>query len=177
MSVIAMLAILWWGLLGFASVVVSVWFFVGSLGQKGQLVLVIIVGLVGGKLLERYFTADERCANDFLAAWAAESADWPEGRVNTREISEFLDFDKIGEVNQYLAQQFRLRYHSSVRAAGEEDVYTKGSVSPVSAKVYLADVRIHGSEQDVDIRAKLRVWISKDSDKVVKFMFENIVFL
>lgn len=178
MSVLAMLAVLWWALCGFLAVAVGVWGFISVLGPKGRLVLVLLVGTLGGHLLDRYLHADERCAGDFLTAWQAESADFPDGRINSRTACEFLDYDRLGGTyDPSFPLQFRLLYHSPVRPAGKEEVDTKGSAAPVSAKVFVADARLHGSEQDVDCRAKIRVWVATDSDKVVKFMFENIVFL
>lgn len=176
MSVLAMLAIIWWGICGFLSVVVGIWAVISVLGPTGRLVLVLVVGTAGGHLFERYLTTDERCANDFLASWAATSADFPDGRVNTREIGEFLDFDRLGGVNPYLGEHWRLRYHSKVTAAGTEVINPKGDPAPVKTKVFLSDVRVHSSEQDLEFNAKLRIWVAHDNARVVKFMFESIVF-
>jgi hypothetical protein len=176
MSVLAILAIIWWGICGFLSVVVGAWAVISVLGPTGRLVLVLVVGTVGGHLLERYLTADERCANDFLTSWAATSANFPDGRLNTREIGEFLDFDRLGGVNPYLGEHWRLRYHSKVTAAGNEVIIPKGDPAPVKTEVYLSNVRVHSSEQEIDFTAKLRVWVARDNDKVVRFEFESIVF-
>jgi hypothetical protein len=177
MSVLMMLAVLWWGLLGFLSFILALFFFVGSLGRTGQAIFFVLVGLLGQWLLVSHIEAEKRVAQGFVEAWADESADWPRGRMDSRQLHEFVDFKRIGTVNPYLALHYRMRYHSSVRAAGKEEVDTKGSASPVPAEVYLADVRIHSSEFDVDFRAKLRVWVATDNDRVVKFMFEGIEFL
>ena len=173
-----MLAILWWGICGFLAFLAVLWLFVGALGQKGKFVVMMVVGVIGGRLIEGYFTADERCANDFLTAWQAESNDFPDGRVNSRTACEFLDYDRLGGTyNASFPLQFRLLYHSPVRAQGKEEVDTKGSDSPVATQVYLSDVRLHGSDQDVDCRAKIRVWVARDSHRVARFMFEDIDFL
>lgn len=176
MSVIVMLAVLWWGLCGFLAFLAGLWGFLEAIGQKGRFVFFILVGLLGQHLIVRHLTSDERCANDFLTAWQAESADFPEGRVNTREISEFLDCERLGSVNPYLAEHWRLRYHSPVRVVGKEDVDAKGSASPVPAKAFIADVRFHGSEHDVDFSARIRIWIARDTHKVARFMLEDIRF-
>ena len=176
MSVVVMLAWLWWGLLGFVGVAVNLWFFIKCLGPKGRLVFVLLVGTVGGRLIEHWMTADQRCADGFLKAWAAESADWPEGCANTRPWGAFVDYDKLPSPNPYLAQHWRLRRHSRAQAVGKEDVDVRGAASPVPAKVYLSDVRVHGSEHDVDFIARIRVWVAMDDQKVVRFEFEGIVF-
>jgi len=175
MSVYAMLAILWWGLLGFLAVVASVWIFVKALGPQGRLVFCLLVGVVGGRLLEHHFTADERCANGFLTAWAAESADWPEGRVNTRPWGEFVDYERLGSVNPYLAQHLRMRYRSRVEPAGREDVQTVGQASTIPSKVYMADTRVYSSEMDREFRARIRLWVARDNHRIAKFQFEDIV--
>lgn len=177
MSVIAMLAILWWGLLGFLSVICGLYFFVSNLGKAGQAILCVLVGLLGQHLLVNYFEADKRAAEGFVSAWAAESADWPDGRVNSQEMHEFLDTNRIRTVSPYLAENWRLRSHSPVEAAGTETIVTEGDYSCVPTKVFTSDVRVHSSEHDMDAKAKLRVWVAKDNDLVVQFKFEGIEFL
>ncbi len=176
MSVILMLAMIWWGLLGFLACILSILLFVSTLGKVGQGIFFLIVGLTGQWLMIRHTGAEERGANGFLTAWAAESADWPDGRIKTHEISEFLDCKRLGDINQYLAQRWRLRYHSPVWAAGTETIIAEGDQSSVETEVYVAHVRIHGSEHDQDFKAKLRMWIATDSDEVAKFKFEDVQF-
>jgi hypothetical protein len=174
-----MLMWLWWGLLGFLAVVLSVWLFVTSLGPIGRFVVVIIAGVAVGHLVDRRLTADQRCADDFLSAWAAESADWPEGRMYTRSWGEFVDYERLSNPNPYLAQHWRLRWHSRARLAGSEDVEdveVVGTGKPVQAKAFVADARLHGSEHDVDFRAKIRVWVARDTHRVAKFQFKGIAF-
>lgn len=174
MSVYAMLALLWWGLLGFISILGTAYFFFQSLGPKGRLVVILLVGTACGHLLDRHFAADERCANGFLSAWAAESADFPKGRAYTTPWGAYADYERLGSVNPYLAQHLRMRYRSPVRPAGREDVQTAGQSSPVPSKVYVADACVFSSELDREFRARVRLWVARDNHRITKFQFEDI---
>jgi hypothetical protein len=46
----------------------------------------------------------------------------------------------------------------------------------VSTKVFLADVRVHRGEGDIDFDARMRIWVTRDNNLVAKFMFEGVVF-
>ncbi len=177
MSIFFMLAILWWGICGFLAFLAGLWGVLDAIGPKGRIVFVLLLGLLGQWLMARHLDAERRAADCFLTAWAAESADFPEGRINTREIGEFLDFKRLRNVNPYLALHYRMRYHSPVRAAGKETIVTEGDRSTPKTEVYLSDIQIHSSEFDVDFRARIRVWVATDNDRVVQFKFEGIVFL
>jgi hypothetical protein len=176
MSVIAMLAILWWGLCGFLAFLAGLLGFLDAIGKTGRAVFFLLVAILGQWLMVRHLDAERRAAEGFVAAWAAESADWPEGRINTREIHEFLDFDRIRTVSPYLAKHYRLRSWSKVRPAGRQTIIADRSGTPVRTEVYLSDVAIHEAENDVDFGARLRVWVATDSDEVADFKFEGIVF-
>jgi hypothetical protein len=171
-----MLMWLWWGLLGFLAVVLSVWLFVTSLGPKGRFVVVLIVGAVGGHLMDRWLTSDERAAKGFVKAWADESAGWPDGRMENHAFGEFLDHKRSKTVSPYLATRFRLLSYTPVRSLGKESIQPERAASPVRTKAFASDVRVHNSEGDVDFKATLKVWVAMDNSRVVDFLFEGIRF-
>jgi hypothetical protein len=177
MSVVAMLAILWWGLCGFLAVLLGLLGFLDAIGKNGRIVFFVLLALLGHWLLLRHFDAERRAAEEFLDAWQAASNNWPNGRMESREIHEFLDLERINVKNPNFPQHFRLLSRSPVRAAGKEKIRTNRDPSMVQTEVYLADARMHSSEGDVDYSAKIRVWVATDSHRVVKFMFEDIVFM
>lgn len=176
MSVLVMLMWLWWGLLGFLAVVLSGWLFVKSLGPKSRLVVLIIVGVAGGHLVDRWLTSDERAAKGFVKAWADESAGWPDGRMESHAFGEFLDHERGKTVSPYLATRFRLLSYSPVRSLGKEAIQPERAASPVPTRAFSTEVRGHSSEGDLDFNATLKVWVARDNSKVVEFRFEGIRF-
>lgn len=177
MSVVFMLAIIWWAICGFLAFIVGVWGFMGSIGPIGRGIVFVILGFLGQHLLVNYIEAEENAAKGFITAWQAESNEYPDGRMYSHSFGEFVDYDRFGPVNPYLALHWRMRHHSPVREAGKEKIIPKGSETPVQTEVFLSDVKIHGSEHDVDFRTTLRVWVATDNNKIVQFLFEEIVFL
>ena len=176
MSAVLLLLWLWWGLLGFLSVVLAVLWFYGSLGKMGKFVFLVLVGTGLQVLIVRHIGADERCANGFLTAWYAASADYPAGRAETEEMPSFMDFERIRNYDGNFPDRFRLLRRSPVHTAGRETILTDRDPKPVQTKVFLSDVRMHGGEQDMDYAAKIRVWVATDSHEVAKFQFEEIRF-
>lgn len=176
-SVLSLLWIFWTGLVAMGGLLLILWFFLtGDEFRKARrIVIPIAVALTIG-LWIRSQGNEERTGNQFLVAWQAASADYPDGRMNTPEMSEYLDMKRIGSVDGYLPQRFRLLEKSPVRSAGDEELQLEGLQSPVSTKVYLSDVRMHSQEGDADYNAQMRIWVAQDNDLVVKFMFENIRF-
>jgi hypothetical protein len=177
MSVVVMLALLWWGLCGFIAFVCGLIAVYSSFGPTGRGIIIILLTCLGIYMMEHHIGAEKRAADGFLTAWVAASAGYPEGESNTRGMWEFMDFNRIRNFDGYFPNQFRLLSRSSVRDAGKETILTDRDPKPVRTKVFLSNIKIHGGEHDVDFKAKLRVWVAQDSDEVVKFMFEDLSFL
>lgn len=145
-------------------------FFIERPGRKHMGLYVMGAGVLiigGGLWIDK---REERTADAFLAAWQAASADYPDGRMNTRELYEFLDLNRLPAINPYLAQHMRLLEISSAKSVGKENMES------VSTKVFLADVRVHRGEGDIDFDARMRIWVTRDNNLVAKFMFEGVVF-
>lgn len=145
-------------------------FFIERPGRKHMGLYVMGVGFLiigAGIWVEK---REERTADAFLTAWQAASADYPEGRMNTRELYDFLDLDRLPPINPYLAQHLRLLERSPAKSVGKENMES------VSTKVFLADVRVHSGEGDIDFDARMRIWVAQDNNLVAKFMFEGVVF-
>ena len=181
MSVIVMLYILWQGILGFLFVTLGVLAVFARVkedfGRRGVGVLLMIIGVICLGFWVHTWGNAERTANGFLDAWAAASADYPDGRANTPEMPTFMDFNRIRNFEGNFPNWFRMRKHSQVRQVDKDCIKTDRDPSLVPVKVFLSDVLIHDSEADIDYTATIRIWIARDNDMVVDFKLEKIRFL
>jgi hypothetical protein len=163
-----MLAIIWWGLCGFLAFLAGLWAFLDGIGPTGRLVVFALAGILGQHMLARYLTADERCANDFLAAWQAASAGYPDGRMDTPEMTEFVDGNRIGPIDGELADRLRLVRRPKVRKVGEEDTAFDGQDGKVvvPAEVFASDCAFVVMEDRLNTEVKL--WVSRRNHLVVR---------
>ena len=175
-----MLLWLWWGLLGFLSFLAMVYFaFAGvreRFGQRGITIVFVAIAVVVQILMVRAQGNERRNADRFLAAWEAESADFPKGRMNTNTWGMYVDYERFGDINPYLAQHLRLRYRSPIREHGNETIQPAGADSLMETKVFVSDVMVYHTEQYLHFSSRLRLWVATDNNKVVQITFEDIEY-
>ncbi len=177
MSVFVMLAFCWWGLIGFLCVIGVILLFLEGIGSTGRMVFFILLTLLGIHLVNRHEHAEERAAEGFLAGWQAESDNFPEGVMNTRTWGEFASFDRLGDIDsRNMAERERMLLHEPVRSAGREIIHGVNKPEPVKTKVFLSPIYIYYVACDVYFRGNMRIWVAEDTNKVVKFVYEKIVF-
>lgn len=175
MSVVFMLAILWWGLVGFAGFMLGVFAFYHGVrekfGLKGlHLALSITAAVILGLYL-RSFGQYERAANEFLDSWQAASNGFPDGAINTTEISAYIDCDRSSVYNPYLPDWYRIVHKSRVRDVGDKTVLFGGSPS-TKAKVFSSSTTM--VIRDERVRMEVRLWIAKDNCRVVRLVIAGI---
>ena len=110
---------------------------------------------------------EKRAAEHFINAWKAESDGFPAGRINTDEWHEFVDRNRSVDIDPYLATAYQMKYRGTVKYEGKEKVLT-GNGEEVSSKVFGVPVIILEAPKWTPFEGKVRLWVSRDHNKVLK---------
>ena len=123
--------------------------------------------------IRNYEETEKRAAEHFLDAWMAESAGFPEGRVNTDEWHKYVDHNRCKPFSPYLATSLLMKHRTRVKYQGKVDVLAD-SGDEVPSKVFLVSVILQVASDGDSFTGKARLWVARDSNKVVKFDWQDL---
>jgi hypothetical protein len=187
MSVIIMLALTWWGLIGFISVAAAVAGLLSQIeeefGRKAYYCVLLLIGMLLMHLGSRERRMDLNTAKAFMASWSAESRGWPDGQIYTDSMWSVVDFPRSqhGDVpnDERFVLKYRLLSYTPVRQIGlvdmplREDIHMGLSAKVVKSKVFASDLMLSSELFDGVKHAHAKFWVAMDNNKIVKIIFDD----